>query len=467
MHNFNRRDFFKINFASLLSLPFGLSFSKTASSSLNSPRELSSPLNSIKGNKDTSHFGYMPIASSFLKKKELKQIVGNYIPDFKTLGGQQWNSKMITDPAPLFYFVITGGTEQEILNLRAKRIKYAPAEPVFLIAHPGNNSLPAALEVLGRLQQDGQKGHIFYLKGPGDEVALQQIQSAVFGLEVKYALQESRIGLVGKPSDWLVASSPNLTTVQKQWGPEVIPIELSELYQLIKTVSKKEIEPILESLVSEAVKLKEPSQVELEDAVRVYLAMKQLIAKYNLNSITIRCFDLVINRKATGCFALAQLNDEGIIAGCEGDLVSTTGMLFVNKLTKQDSWMANPVQIDTEPNTFWLAHCTVGRKIVKEYQLRSHFETGLSVGIQGKFQTGPVTLLRIGGKSMDKIWIAEGEILQTGNAENLCRTQVKIQLTHGGNVKDLLQSPLGNHIIMVQGNYAEGIRSWWEAMIQV
>jgi len=211
--------------------------------------------------------------------------------------------------------------------------------------------------------------------------------------------------------------------------------------------------------------IQEPSQEALEDAVRVYLAMRQLAEKHQLDAITPRCFDLVLKLQTTGCFALAQLNDEGIIAGCEGDLVSTMGMLLAQKLTGQKSWMANPAQVDTAGNAIWLAHCTVARCMVSEYRLRSHFETGLSVGIQGRFPPGPVTLLRIGGKSMEEMWLAEGEILETGDAENLCRTQVKIHLANGGNVSDLLQSPLGNHLVMIQGKYAERIRSWWETMI--
>jgi len=464
MHIFNRKDFLNNNFASLLGLSFGPCFRNTPSGSVNNPQNLSLLPDNFKDNKENTHFGYIPIAS-FLQQQEFDHLIADYTPALKNIGGQQGNSKMITNQAPLFYFVITGGTEQKILNLRAKRLKLIPTEPVFLLAHPGNNSLPASLEVLGRLQQDGEKGHIFFLKGPDDHVGLQKIKSAVFDLEVKYALQQSRIGLVGAPSDWLVASSPNPVTVQKIWGPEVIPIELDELYQLIKTVPKKAVEPFLESLVSRAVELMEPSQVELEDAVRVYLAIKQLVEKYKLEAITLRCFDLIIKLKTTGCFALAQLNDEGIIAGCEGDLVSTVGMLLAFKLIKQNSWMANPVQIDIARNTFWLAHCTVAKCIVKEYRLRSHFESALSVGIQGRFPTGPVTLIRIGGKAMDKIWLAEGEILQTGDAENICRTQVEIHLTRGGNVKDLLRNPLGNHLVTVQGNHLDRIRSWWETMI--
>ncbi|MCK4272485.1 hypothetical protein KAX22_07525 [bacterium] len=127
--------------------------------------------------------------------------------------------------------------------------------------------------------------------------------------------------------------------------------------------------------------------------------------------------------------------------------------------------MANPAQIDVENSTLWLAHCTVPRSMVGEYRLRSHFESGLGVGIRGKLAAGPVTLLRIGGKVMEQIWLAEGEIIQTGETENLCRTQAKVRLTGGGRAGDLLRAPLGNHLVLVPGHHAGRLRVWWETMI--
>jgi len=65
---------------------------------------------------------------------------------------------------------------------------------------------------------------------------------------------------------------------------------------------------------------------------------------------------------------------------------------------------------------------------------------------------------------MDKIWIAEGEIIQAGEAEDLCRTQAEVKLTNG-TVRDLLQAPLGNHLILVKGHHYKLLVDWWKTMI--
>jgi L-fucose isomerase-like protein len=410
-------------------------------------------------------FGFTPVASGFLQREEaFDQIVGEYVLALERMGGERWSDEMLDKSVCLFYLVVTGGTEEAILKLRADRARTAPDEPAFLLAHSTNNSLPAALEVLARLQQDGERGAIFYLQGPDDETGFGRIEAAMHDLETSRVLKRARIGLVGKPSNWLVASSPDPAIVQERWGPQVVSIGMDEVAQAFRSVSSEASTGILEPLVANAAAVREPLRTELEDAARLYTALKQVVERHRLDALTVRCFDLVLDLRSTGCLALAQLTDEGVIAGCEGDLVSTVGMLWAYELLGQIPWMANSAQLDEVGNTLWLAHCTIPLRMVREYCLRSHFESGLGVGIQGTLPSGSVTLLRIGGAAMEKLWLAEGEVLQSGDSEALCRTQAKIHLTRG-EVRDLLRAPLGNHLVLVPGRHADRLCAWWEMMV--
>ena len=239
---------------------------------------------------------------------------------------------------------------------------------------------------------------------------------------------------------------------------------MDELTELIHNVSDDELPEARDHLVSGSTGIKEPSPKDLDDVVKVYLALKKLVQTHKLDALTLRCFDLVLDLKTTGCYGLSQLTDEGIISGCEGDLVSTIGLLWVKELLCLTPWMANPAQLDEENNELWLAHCTVPRGMIEDYALRSHFESGMGVGIQGTLANGPVTLLRIGGKEMEKVWLAEGEIIEAGDSEDLCRTQARIKLS-AGHINDLLEAPLGNHIVMVQGHHLQRLHDWWRLMI--
>jgi L-fucose isomerase-like protein len=400
---------------------------------------------------------------SLLREEEVEAIAGDYLRALENLGGTRWAADSLPDDAAqLLILVATGGSERAILDLRPERQRTSPDEAVFLVAHPGNNSLPASLEVLARLQQDGEEGRIFYLSGPDDEAGLLEIAEAVADVGVQRSLRRARIGLVGDPSDWLVASMPDEAMIKATWGPSVVPVDMSEVVENLATVSDEDLAAHVASFTAGAAEVREPSAADVQEVARIYLALKKVVTDHQLEALTVRCFEFVQQQRTTGCFGLAQLADEGIIAGCEGDLVSTVGLLWAQQLLGVTPWMANPAQLDPARNTLWLAHCTVPRTLVEGYRLRSHFESGLGVGIQGTLPTGPVTLLRIGGRKMDRLWLAQGEILRNGDAENLCRTQVEIRLDHGGSVIDLLRAPFGNHLVLVFGHHLERLQRWCE-----
>jgi L-fucose isomerase-like protein len=410
-------------------------------------------------------FGFIFVKSLFVPEgSDFETSMASYTEALKQLGGVEWTTENLDDTKPLVYFMTTGGTEQELLNIREQRSKAVSDEPVLVVAHPAHNSLPASLEVLARLQQEGAQGQVLYLNSSSDKPGLQKIQDVLIDFQVSSELKQSRIGLLGTPSDWLVASSPNHSIIKETWGPDIVTVSLDEINSLIKDVVEDTIPAVRDPLVKGATEIQEPSPAELDDVVRVYLALKQVVKKYELDALTLRCFDLVLGLETTGCFGLSQLTDDGVIAGCEGDLVSTVGLMWAQKLTGQTPWMANPAQLDEVGNKIILAHCTVPRSMVQDYGLRSHFESNLGVGIQGTIANGPVTLLRIGGKKMEQLWVAEGEIIQSGKAENLCRTQVEIKITEG-QISDLLESPLGNHLVMIQGHHLKRLQGWWKQMI--
>lgn len=167
--------------------------------------------------------------------------------------------------------------------------------------------------------------------------------------------------------------------------------------------------------------------------------------------MTVRCFDLVAQDGTTGCLALSRLADEGISAGCEGDIPSIVLLRWLWHLTGQAGWMANPSDLDARKGEVLLAHCTVPRGLVADHRLKTHFESGLGIGIDGTFVPGPVTLLRLGGAKLDRWWGAEGTLTESRHAANLCRTQILARIPPCA-AAELLTAPLGNHLVMVRGH---------------
>ena len=92
-------------------------------------------------------FGILPVhAGPIDNEGALDSIVGAYLRVLEDIGGECRPADTTPeDDDLLFVLVATGGTERAILDAWTQRRGRAPGEPLLLIAHPGNNSLPAAL----------------------------------------------------------------------------------------------------------------------------------------------------------------------------------------------------------------------------------------------------------------------------------------------------------------------------------
>ena len=101
---------------------------------------------------------------------------------------------------------------------------------------------------------------------------------------------------------------------------------------------------------------------------------------------------------------------------------------WMRHLTGGAGWMANPAELDPVGGEALLAHCTVSLGMVERYAFRTHFESGIGLGIDGVFTPGPVTLVRLGGETLGEVWTAEGELTGNTHEEGLCRTQARVKL---------------------------------------
>jgi L-fucose isomerase-like protein len=128
-------------------------------------------------------------------------------------------------------------------------------------------------------------------------------------------------------------------------------------------------------------------------------------------------------------------------------------MMIAHALTGVSGFQANPAQIDVETGRILFAHCTIPFNMVENWQFDTHFESGIGVGIHGVFPEGPVTVFKVSG-DLKRHFIAEGELIGNQYEQNLCRTQVVLQL-RPEDARYFLTDPIGNHHIIVPGRCKE------------
>ncbi|MBR5082643.1 MAG: fucose isomerase [Bacteroidales bacterium] len=350
--------------------------------------------------------------------------------------------------------IATGGVENLFKRIWAAmdvEMMCAPSRPktVTMIADGRNNSLAAALEILTYLGNHGMEGRIVH--GTNDEIISALVETC------HGASLQGRIGLFGQPSDWLIASGVDRDFLRQRYGIETVDIDLQRLIDGIKTVSQSEAEKVAQTMVKRAKAVKEPSDADMLEAAKAYLAIKRICQEERLDAMTIRCFDIVKACSTTSCLALALLNDEGIVAGCEGDMQTLMSMYLAKRLCGEVAFMANPSQLTDK--TSMLAHCTIPLTMCDETTIRSHFESGIGVAIQGLLPLTDYTLFKWGGPQLDRYFVTEAQAVETPYSNHFCRTQITLNV----NLKPyLLQHSIGNHHVIIRGRHAEEIRKFMQ-----
>ncbi len=396
---------------------------------------------------------FIPVASEMSDKLKNKEVVNEFIKTINVFdlkvhevitGITQSSTSRIRELRAVIIFVITGGTERLIVEL-AKKARFA-----IIIAHKGMNSLPAALEAKSLLNYLGIDAIL--LKSTETDA----INKAIESLRVLNAFPD-HLALVGEPSPWLVYSSRDelMDFLKDKLGTEIISINLEELIKKYGSMKDDliygEVPKDLKSKILNGLGFK-----EVVKAFKLYLALKDLLQEADVKVFSIKCFDLITELRTTACLPLAFLNSEGYVAGCEGDILALISMVIGSEISGRSSFMGNLVWVDKDEVI--LAHCTSPLALVNHYELTTHYESGIGVGVRGYLKKGSeVTLFKLDPLMMDAK-ILEGVVTESGEiVPEGCRTQFRIKVS-SGDASQLLSKPSGNHYVLINGHYGKELK---------
>lgn len=353
----------------------------------------------------------------------------------------------LSDNGTTMFFIESGGTEEKF-----KKIYKDYNAPYIFIATDANNSLPATLEICSFLRKNNLAYKIIHdelsrlpmailSESNKKEAKLEKINQS------NKILKGYRLGVVGKPSDWLISSDVDYKKAKDVFGSEIIDITFEEFKSLIEAKLPYSVNDDIMEHVNSIINGK-----DVEDALYIYSALKEIIRKYNLNGLTVRCFDLLSTVKATSCLALALLNSEGIIATCEGDVPAMLSMALIYRIFHQSSFQANPSLIKEDEGYIYLAHCTLPLDMTTSFRYDTHFESGIGLGIKGELLPAEITIFKL-SSNLEEYMILEGKIETNLDIKSLCRTQVKVRIND--NIHMIKASPCGNHLIAFYGYHKD------------
>lgn len=375
-------------------------------------------------------FGVSELANPKAFEKKASEFITAIARDFDVVGGFFISTKRdfkeakgevnFNEVDAIVLYPLTGGTEGALKEFAIYR------KPIVIFGDTLNNSLAAGIEL---------REYFRDRLVPSTLVKdLSELKAALLGYEDMRGILEKflrmRLGIIGRVSPWLINEKFELPYTS---------ISLKKFYEYYEATTDAEGWKVVEDIVGKAVEIREPDREDLLKAGRIYVAIKRILEDYKLDGFTIGCFDLIGKIKATPCLALAMFNAQGIPAACEGELNSLLGMMIVRRFFDKPAFMGNIA--DYGDDYIILAHCTA--PLIGRYIIRSHFESGMGVGVEVDLPRGKASLLKIRGR---KAVVAGVEVIGRERSEMRCRTQMKLHIEEA---PDFIDGTLGNHHLLV------------------
>ncbi len=281
-----------------------------------------------------------------------------------------------------------------------------------------------------------------------------------FGLKMVRAAHDLR-----RTSIVVIAGGETRETVLEPLGVRLKYVPRATFPQTLKEISiTPEVREVAEDYRKAASKIVEPTEADLINAAKNYVAAKRIMERHGCQGITMDCLGLVGSREipCPPCMAWSKLLDAGIPGVCEADINAVLSHSVCCRLLDKPGFMQDPVP-ETVHNTFIGAHCVSPTKLNgydgprEPFALRSHSESNLGVALQVFWRVGQdVTIMQFVGPS--RMILGKGKVLRNLDTPPAggCRTSVELAIDGPEDTRDTK----GFHQLFIYGDHVRDFRAF-------
>jgi len=226
-------------------------------------------------------------------------------------------------------------------------------------------------------------------------------------------LKEARVAQIGKLADGHINHAVDNRDIYRSLGVNVTrDYEVEDIMRLSEEIPAGLVNKELEALENATHRSRVKGE-KVADAVKMFLAVKDICNQEGYDAVAFSCWPKLMPLKGMcGCLIEAMLNNIGVPAGCEADVLGTISMLILHLLSGEKSTVLMDLpKFDLEDNTLMLWHCGTSPFDMANEQgvlLEKHYfadytadpgltECGPITDIL--FRESPVTVFRVTGEA--------------------------------------------------------------------
>jgi hypothetical protein len=214
-----------------------------------------------------------------------------------------------------------------------------------------------------------------------------------------------------------------------------IPVEqipFAEVNAAFENADKNKAKEVAHGWISKATDVIDVSTETLEASAAFYLGMKQVLKEHDANAITVNCLGGFYGGHihAYPCLGFHQLNNEGLVGGCECDIESTATMVAFTALTQgRPGYISDPV-IDTSKRQIIYAHCVGSNKVfgpdgaTNPYTIMTHSEDRQGASIRSIMPLDYMTTSLKVKRDRNEIIFHQAKAVENDPDDRACRTKL-------------------------------------------
>jgi L-fucose isomerase-like protein len=259
--------------------------------------------------------------------------------------------------------------------------------------------------------------------------------------------------------------------------------EWNEIRDRAVKYTDAEIKPYIDRIRAKASAVQSAAEPWIADSARFEKAYDDFLASSKYDALAISCWPKFQDEfKYSVCSTIANLNEKGTVAACEGDLTSAISMLLLHYLADDTTTLMDMSAFDEKDDTVLMWHCGPaaprfgqknGYELGVNYSGMAH-EKGKPPVVSGVahdmiIDSGEITIARFAGE-WDKIFLAGGSFIDY-KKESYCGSRGWVgNLTFNRKsigardfVNTILAQRFSHHFPIVYGDYTKEvmeIMSW-------
>lgn len=266
---------------------------------------------------------------------------------------------------------------------------------------------------------------------------------------------------------------PNIhQAIQNEMSIEVVKRPFAELNAAWEKADKDESKTIAERWQKSATKIENVSFKTLTESAAMYLAMKEILKKHGANAITINCLGGFYGNHihAYPCLGFHELNNQGLVGGCESDVRSAATMVTMSTLTGgRCGFISDPV-IDTASRQIIYAHCVAPNRAfgpkgpANPFEILTHSEDRQGAAVRSLLPLGYMTTTVEFDPERKQILLHQGKAVENVDEDRACRTKLAVEPV--GDIEKLFRKwdQWGWHRVTVHGDFKEPVAALADAL---